>query len=151
MAKALRATFLLLALALLAGVPAAASATTKSSVGEPRITAQQGPPSVSVSANANVQVRLNSANANVQVRLNSPLPSGSAIGSTVSPLTTSVSSTAWPAGFPAAGTCQQCTGVPAQCPRPTWRPPTPRLSQQPPRHLNTPRLPEILPTPYPQL
>ena len=60
MAKALRATFLLLALALLAGVPAAASANTKSSVGEPRITAQQGPPSVSVSANANVQVRLNS-------------------------------------------------------------------------------------------
>ena len=60
MAKVLRATFLLLALALLASIPAAASANTKSSVGEPRITAQQGSPSVSMSANANVQVRLNS-------------------------------------------------------------------------------------------
>ena len=60
MAKALKATFLLLALALLAGVPAAASANTSSSVGEPRIMAQQGSPSVSMSAGANVKVRLNS-------------------------------------------------------------------------------------------
>ena len=60
MAKALKATFLLLALALLAGVPAAASANMSSSVGGPRIMAQQGPPSVSMSASANVQVRLNS-------------------------------------------------------------------------------------------
>ena len=60
MAKALKATLLLLALVLLASVPAAASANTSSSVGEPRIMAQQGPPSVSVSPNANVQVRLNS-------------------------------------------------------------------------------------------
>ena len=60
MAKALKATFLLLALALLAGVPAAASANTSSSVGEPRIMAQLAAPSVSLAVSANVQVRLNS-------------------------------------------------------------------------------------------
>ena len=60
MAKALKATFLLLALALLTGVPAAASAKTENSGGAQRITAQQVAPSVSMSASDNVQVRLNS-------------------------------------------------------------------------------------------
>ena len=60
MAKALKATLLLLALALLAGIPAVASAKTENSGVTSRITAQQGPPSVSISAGANVQVRLNS-------------------------------------------------------------------------------------------
>ena len=59
MAKALKATLLLLALALLAGVPAVASAKTENSGVTSRITAQQGPPSVSISAGANVKVRLN--------------------------------------------------------------------------------------------
>ena len=49
MTKVLKAIFLLVALALLATIPAIASAETKSSVGEPGITAQQGPPSVSMS------------------------------------------------------------------------------------------------------
>ena len=60
MAKALKATFLLLALALLTGVPAAASAKTESSGGTQRITAQQVALSVSMSASDDVQVRLNS-------------------------------------------------------------------------------------------
>ena len=60
MAKALKATLLLLALALLAAIPAVASAKTENSGVTSRITAQQGPPSVSISAGANVQVRLNS-------------------------------------------------------------------------------------------
>ena len=60
MAKALRAVFLILALALLAGVPAVASAKTESSGGAPMIMAQQAAPSVSLAAAANVQVRLNS-------------------------------------------------------------------------------------------
>ena len=60
MAKALKATLLLLALALLAAIPAVASAKTENSGVTSRITAQQGPPSVSISAAANVQVRLNS-------------------------------------------------------------------------------------------
>ena len=59
MAKALKATLLLLALALLAGIPAVASAKTENSGVTSRITAQQGPPSVSISAAANAQVRLN--------------------------------------------------------------------------------------------
>ena len=60
MAKALKATLLLLALALFAAIPAVASAQTENSGVTSRITAQQGPPSVSISAGANVQVRLNS-------------------------------------------------------------------------------------------
>ena len=60
MAKALKATFLLLALVLLASVPAVTSAKTENSGVTSRITAQQGPPSVSISAGANAQVRLNS-------------------------------------------------------------------------------------------
>ena len=60
MAKALKATFLLLALVLLASVPAVASAQTKSSTGELGITAQQAAPSVSISASPGAQVRLNS-------------------------------------------------------------------------------------------
>ena len=59
MAKALKATLLLLALALFAGIPAVASAKTENSGVTSRITAQQGPPSVSISAGANVKVRLN--------------------------------------------------------------------------------------------
>ena len=59
MAKALKAIFLLLALVLLAGVPAAASARTESGGGALRTTAQQAAPSVSLAASANVQVRLN--------------------------------------------------------------------------------------------
>ena len=60
MAKALKATLLLLALALFAAIPAVASAKTENSGVTSRITAQQGPPSVSISAGANAQVRLNS-------------------------------------------------------------------------------------------
>ena len=60
MAKALRSVFLLLALALLAGVPAVASVKTESSGGAPMIMAQQAAPSVSLAAAANLQVRLNS-------------------------------------------------------------------------------------------
>ena len=60
MAKALKAILLLLALALFAVIPAAASARTENSDVTFRITAQQGPPSVSISADANAQVRLNS-------------------------------------------------------------------------------------------
>ena len=59
MAKALKATLLLLALALLTAIPAVASARTESSGVTSRITAQQGPPSVSISAGADAQVRLN--------------------------------------------------------------------------------------------
>ena len=51
---------MLLALALLAGIPAVASARTENSGVTSRITAQQGPPSVSISAGADAQVRLNS-------------------------------------------------------------------------------------------
>ena len=60
MAKALKATLLLLALALLAAIPAVASAKTENSGVTSRITAQQAAPSVSISAGANVKVRLNS-------------------------------------------------------------------------------------------
>ena len=60
MAKALKATLLLLALVLFAAIPAVASARTENSVSASRITAQQAAPSVSISAGANVQVRLNS-------------------------------------------------------------------------------------------
>ena len=60
MAKALKATLLLLALALFAAIPAVASARTESSGATSRITAQQAAPSVSISAGANAQVRLNS-------------------------------------------------------------------------------------------
>ncbi len=60
MAKALKATLLLLALALLAAIPAVISANTENSGVTSRITAQQAAPSVSISAGANVQVRLNS-------------------------------------------------------------------------------------------
>ena len=60
MAKALKAAFLILALILLASVPAVASAKTENSVDASRITAQQAAPSVSISGGANVQVRLNS-------------------------------------------------------------------------------------------
>ena len=59
MAKALKATLLLLALALFAAIPAVASAKTENSGVTSRITAQQGSPSVSISAGANVKVRLN--------------------------------------------------------------------------------------------
>ena len=60
MAKALKATFLLLALVLLASVPAVTSAKTENSGVTSRITAQQAAPSLSISADANAQVRLNS-------------------------------------------------------------------------------------------
>ena len=60
MTKVLKVIPLLLALVLLASVPAVISAETMSGGGASRITAQQGPPSVSISASANVQVRLNS-------------------------------------------------------------------------------------------
>ena len=60
MAKALKAILLLLALSLLAAIPAVASARTENSGGAFRITAQQGPPSVFISASPGVQVRLNS-------------------------------------------------------------------------------------------
>ena len=60
MAKALKATLLLLALALFAAIPAVASAHPENSGGASGITAQQAAPSVSISAGANVQVRLNS-------------------------------------------------------------------------------------------
>ena len=60
MVKALKAILLLLPLVLLAAIPAVASANTSSSVGEPRIMPQQAVPSVSISASANVQARLNS-------------------------------------------------------------------------------------------
>ena len=64
MAKALKATLLLLALALFAAIPAVASAKTENSGVTSRITAQQGPPSVSISPQA----------PGAQVRLNSPVP-----------------------------------------------------------------------------
>ncbi len=60
MAKALKATLLLLALALLAAIPAVISANTEKNGVTFRITAQQAAPSVSISAGANVQVRLTS-------------------------------------------------------------------------------------------
>ena len=60
MTKVLKVIPLLLALVLLASVPAVISAKTENSSGALRTTAQQGPPSVSISASANVQVRLNS-------------------------------------------------------------------------------------------
>ena len=60
MAKALKATLLLLGLVLLAAIPAVASAKTENSGVTSRITAQQAAPSVFISAGANVQVRLNS-------------------------------------------------------------------------------------------
>ena len=60
MAKALKAAFLILALILLASVPAVASAKTENSGVTSRITAQQAAPSVSISAGADAQVRLNS-------------------------------------------------------------------------------------------
>ena len=60
MTKVLKVIPLLLALVLLASVPAVISAETENSSGALRTTAQQGPPSVSISASANVQVRLNS-------------------------------------------------------------------------------------------
>ena len=60
MAKALKATLLLLALALFAAIPAVASAHPENSGVTSGITAQQAAPSVSISAGANVQVRLNS-------------------------------------------------------------------------------------------
>ena len=60
MAKVLKAVLLLVALALLAGVPAVASAGTENSSGDLRITAQQVAPSVSLAANSGVEVRLNS-------------------------------------------------------------------------------------------
>ena len=60
MAKILRAVLLLVALALLAGVPAVASADTENGSGDLRFTAQQAAPSVSLTAAGGVQVRLNS-------------------------------------------------------------------------------------------
>ena len=62
MAKALKAIFLLVALVLLAAIPAVASAKTENSGGALRTTVGQVAPSVSMSA------------ANAQVRLNSPVP-----------------------------------------------------------------------------
>ena len=58
MAKVLKAILLLLALVLLAAIPAVISAKTENSGGAQGITAQQVAPSVSMSASANVQVRL---------------------------------------------------------------------------------------------
>ena len=72
MAKALKATFLLLALALLAAIPAVASAKTENSGVTSRITAQQAAPRVSISAGANAQVRLNSP-VSVTATFNSPV------------------------------------------------------------------------------
>ena len=60
MAKALKATFLLLALVLLASVPAVISAKTENSSGALRTTVGQVAPSVSATANPGAQVRLNS-------------------------------------------------------------------------------------------
>ena len=60
MAKVLKTAFLLLALVLLASVPAVTSALTANSGGASRLTAQQAAPSVSISASADAQVRLNS-------------------------------------------------------------------------------------------
>ncbi len=60
MAKPLKVVLLIVALALLAGVPAVASANTEISGSDPRITAQRAAPSVSLAAAGGVQVRLNS-------------------------------------------------------------------------------------------
>ena len=60
MAKVLKATFLLLALVLLASAPAVISANTESSSGALGTTPQQVAPGVSATASADVQVRLNS-------------------------------------------------------------------------------------------
>ena len=60
MASVPKAILLILALALLAGVSAVASANTENSSGDLRITTQQGAPSVSLAATANAQLRLNS-------------------------------------------------------------------------------------------
>ena len=60
MAKALKAAFLLLAIILLASVPAVASAQPENSGVTSKIMAQQGPPSVSMSASPGAQVRLSS-------------------------------------------------------------------------------------------
>ena len=60
MAKVLKATLLLLALVLLASAPAVISANTENSSGALGTTPQQVAPSVSATASADVQVRLNS-------------------------------------------------------------------------------------------
>ena len=60
MAKALKATFLLLALVLLAAIPAVISAKTENSSGALRATVGQVAPSVSATASPGAQVRLNS-------------------------------------------------------------------------------------------
>ena len=60
MAKALKATFLLLVLVLLASVPAVISAKTENSGGALRTTVGQVAPSVSATASPGAQVRLNS-------------------------------------------------------------------------------------------
>ena len=58
MVNALKATFLAIAFVLLAGIPAMVLAQPENSGGDPVITAQQTAPNVTVSAVANVQVRL---------------------------------------------------------------------------------------------
>ena len=60
MTKVLKVIPLLVALVLLAAIPAVISAKTEDSGGAQRITAGQVAPSVSISADANAQVRLNS-------------------------------------------------------------------------------------------
>ena len=60
MAKALKATFLLLALVLLASIPAVISAKTENSSGALRKTVGQVAPSVSATASPGAQLRLNS-------------------------------------------------------------------------------------------
>ena len=57
MSRILKAILLLLPLVLLASIPAVALAETRNSDGDPRITAQQAAPSVSLAGGADVQVR----------------------------------------------------------------------------------------------
>ena len=72
MTKVLKATFLLLALVLLGSIPAVILAKTENSGGALRTTVGQVAPSVSMSADANVRVRLNSP-VLVTVRFSEPV------------------------------------------------------------------------------
>ena len=72
MTKVLKAIPLLLALVLLASVPAVISAKTENSSGALRTTVGQVAPSVSISADANAQVRLNLP-VSVTVRFSEPV------------------------------------------------------------------------------
>ena len=72
MTKVLKVIPLLVALVLLASVPAAISAKTENSGGALRTTVGQVAPSVSISADANAQVRLNSP-VSVTVRFSEPV------------------------------------------------------------------------------